>query len=99
MDKVAGSGPGLAFTAYPEALSLLPLPQFWRAIFFITVIFLGFDSQVRETFTKMTSNLVSNEFIYDSTLFFRFNQSLYLDFLKINKKIHNPATNKFDKTV
>uniref|UniRef100_A0A3Q1K462 Transporter n=1 Tax=Anabas testudineus TaxID=64144 RepID=A0A3Q1K462_ANATE len=44
MDEVAAS-PGLAFIAYPKALSLLPWSSFWAVLFFLMVIFLGLDSQ------------------------------------------------------
>ena len=43
---VAESGPGLAFIAYPKALTLMPLPQFWGAIFFLMLFMLGLDSEV-----------------------------------------------------
>lgn len=39
------SGPGLAFITYPTALSLMPLPQFWNACFFLMLILLAVDSQ------------------------------------------------------
>ena len=31
IEKVVKGGTGLAFVAYPEAISLLPLPQLWDA--------------------------------------------------------------------
>nr|WLN44345.1 AAT6 [Sinonovacula rivularis] len=37
-------GPGLAFVAYPEALSRMPLPQLWAVLFFLTLITVAFDS-------------------------------------------------------
>ncbi|CAM9319341.1 unnamed protein product [Chrysoparadoxa australica] len=37
-------GISLAFVTYPVALSLLPLPNFWSALFFATLFTLGLDS-------------------------------------------------------
>ncbi|KAJ8917439.1 hypothetical protein NQ315_005486 [Exocentrus adspersus] len=44
VSTVATGGPGLAFITYPEAISLLPWPQFWAVLFFLMLFFLGLDS-------------------------------------------------------
>jgi SNF family Na+-dependent transporter len=39
------SGPELSFSVLPKALALLPMPNLWIFIFFITMVLLGIDSQ------------------------------------------------------
>ncbi|RNA05089.1 sodium-dependent noradrenaline transporter [Brachionus plicatilis] len=44
IQEVAKEGSSLVFIVYPEAISILPVPQFWSVIFFLMLITLGLDS-------------------------------------------------------
>lgn len=50
------TGPGLAFIAFPRAVSMMPVPQLWAVCFFIMIIMLGLDTQV-DTHTHTLTQL------------------------------------------
>jgi len=55
VSKVVTEGPGLVFVVFPHALSYLPFPQVWSAIFFGMLICLGIDSQFAMVEVVLTS--------------------------------------------
>lgn len=56
IEQVAKGGPGLAFVAYPQALSIMPAGPVWSVIFFFMLLTLGLDSQVIQSFRKNSLN-------------------------------------------
>ncbi|XP_071088424.1 sodium-dependent proline transporter-like [Haliotis cracherodii] len=55
IEEVAVGGPGLAFIAYPEALSRMPVPTLWAILFFFMMLIIGFSSLFTMTETVVAS--------------------------------------------
>ena len=62
VDEVVADGPGLVFVVFPHALAQLPLPQVWSVVFFLMLIMLGVDSQVRHHISMQKSTRHSDLF-------------------------------------
>lgn len=54
MKSIGLSGTGLAFVAFPIAISKMPLPFFWSLLFFLMLLSLGIDSQFAMVESVMT---------------------------------------------
>ena len=62
---VAESGPGLAYIAYPRGVALMPLAPLWSCLFFLMIILLGLDSQVKFNYRLKKLFFLSLKFIED----------------------------------
>ncbi|XP_078529839.1 sodium- and chloride-dependent GABA transporter 2-like isoform X2 [Lissotriton helveticus] len=79
ISEVADSGPGLAFIAYPRAVSMMPFSQLWACFFFLMIILLGLDSQ----FVCVESMVTAMVDMYPNTFRKKNRRELLILFLSI----------------
>ncbi|XP_070657121.1 sodium- and chloride-dependent glycine transporter 1-like isoform X5 [Bos indicus] len=71
VSQVAEHGPGLAFVAYPEALTLLPIAPLWSLLFFFMLILMGLGTQfcLLETLVTAIVDEVGNQWILQQKIY------------------------------
>ncbi|XP_067652400.1 sodium- and chloride-dependent glycine transporter 2-like [Haliotis asinina] len=72
IDDVVTSGPGIGFIIYPEAVALLPVPQLWSVLFFVTTLMMVIDS----VFANAESALRCMKELLPGSLHFKYMQSI-----------------------
>ena len=60
VEDIVQSGPALAFVAYPEAISKMPIPPLWSFLFFCMLLTLGLDSMF--TYTETLTTAIIDQF-------------------------------------
>lgn len=75
------AGPGLAFIAYPRAVAMMPLPQLWAVCFFVMVILLGADTQVKKTkhfYSRVASPVPFTAFVLSQSFSLQLTRAVFV---------------------
>ena len=59
--EVSKGGTGLAFIIFPAAILTLPFPPLWSVLFFLMLLTLGLDSQVRPVIKQFYVMCISDK--------------------------------------